>query len=155
MISSHLPDTSEPYSLPPALSRINSFPLLREMALSSPQCDVASFSELGIVQVAKQVFALFQKAASDITGAELQLRHDLSLATFNLAHYPANSTFEFGISDHTDWELFTLLYPSLFNNTQNGTALVRTGLEVFFDGAWLSVPHVPGSIIVNQGDPST
>ena len=37
--------------------------------------------------------------------------YDTPMSTFNLAHYPASESEGLGISDHTDWELFTLLYP--------------------------------------------
>ena len=91
------------------------------------------------------------------------------MSTFNLAHYPASNTegkskhilfkntyifmscfIGLGISDHTDWELFTLLYPSFYPMNKSGPSY--TGLEVWFENKWVKVPHLPGTIIVNQGE---
>ena len=65
------------------------------------------------------------------------------MSTFNLAHYPASEVEGLGISDHTDWELFTLLYPSFYPIQYNVPCY--TGLEVWFEDKWVSVPHLPGN----------
>ena len=68
---------------------------------------------------------------------------ELTMSTFNLAHYPASEVEGLGISDHTDWELFTLLYPSFYPIQYNVPCY--TGLEVWFEDKWVSVPHLPGN----------
>lgn len=75
--------------------------------------------------------------------------YDTPMSTFNLAHYPASENEGLGISDHTDWELFTLLYPSFYPMNKSGPNY--TGLEVWFENNWVKVPHLPETIIVNQG----
>jgi isopenicillin N synthase-like dioxygenase len=75
--------------------------------------------------------------------------YDTPMSTFNLAHYPPSEMKGLGISDHTDWELFTLLYPN-FCPIKNDIAY--TGLEIWHHGGWVKVPHIPGAIIVNQGE---
>lgn len=87
---------------------------------------------------------------------------------------------QMGIVDHTDWEAFTLLYPAYLqgkhldscltadNNVRDSedcTSMIKanpyldqqsgvsfTGLEVWFQDRWVAVPHIPGAIIVNQGE---
>eukprot|EP00746_Dinoflagellata_sp_MGD_P041657 gnl/MRDRNA2_/MRDRNA2_20072_c0_seq1.p1 gnl/MRDRNA2_/MRDRNA2_20072_c0~~gnl/MRDRNA2_/MRDRNA2_20072_c0_seq1.p1 ORF type:complete len:446 (+),score=97.76 gnl/MRDRNA2_/MRDRNA2_20072_c0_seq1:85-1422(+) len=107
--------------------------------------------------------------------------HDKGMMTFNLVHYPAFNGDDdaMGIIDHTDWEAFTLLYPmylenkhldgecsvidgqdkdvcsSFFKNNPNvdkETGVAFTGLEVWYRDRWVAVPHVPGAILVNQGE---
>ena len=67
-----------------------------------------------------------------------------------LAHYPPSENEGLGISDHTDWELFTLLYPNFYPMQQNVPC--HNGLEVWYKEKWVAVPHLPGTIIVNQGE---
>ncbi|EAU53701.1 isopenicillin N synthase family dioxygenase [Mariprofundus ferrooxydans] len=63
-----------------------------------------------------------------------------------LIHYPAGPATtaeeeQLGIGSHTDYECFTLLYPT------------RPGLQVLSDaGAWVDVPLIPGSFVINIGD---
>jgi len=110
------------------------------------------------------------------------LPHDKAMVTYNMVRYPPSSAGDdaFGIADHTDWEAFTLLYPtylhdkhldwfetqhSMVNGTSDGglrqegnpnidpaSGIAFTGLEVWFRDRWVAVPHVPGAIIVNQGE---
>lgn len=103
--------------------------------------------------VAADVFALFEAAL------DRPVPHDRGMTTFNLAHYgaAASDAGALGIVDHTDWELFTLLYPCFYpradaNPHVKGDGRAYTGLEVFHDGAWVPVPHRPGTLIVNQGE---
>lgn len=94
---------------------------------------------------------------------------------------PAQDDHSMGIADHTDWELFTLLLPMYLEarhvdscvaegggavagsrqdcaslgrnpNVDPETGVAYTGLEVWYKDAWVAVPHIPGAIIVNQGD---
>eukprot|EP00927_Polykrikos_kofoidii_P086906 TRINITY_DN9875_c2_g1_i1.p1 TRINITY_DN9875_c2_g1~~TRINITY_DN9875_c2_g1_i1.p1 ORF type:complete len:472 (+),score=77.18 TRINITY_DN9875_c2_g1_i1:74-1489(+) len=114
------------------------------------------------------------------SSAEL-MPHDKGMVTFNLVRYPPSKAeeHEFGIADHTDWELFTLLYPVYLHsnhvdscgaqhggvgdysdcswndrnpNIDPNTGVAFTGLEVWFQDRWMAVPHLPGAIIVNQGE---
>jgi isopenicillin N synthase-like dioxygenase len=60
-----------------------------------------------------------------------------------LVHYPFNSSAEdaLGIGAHTDYECFTLLYPT------------APGLEVLNGaGEWIDAPPIPGTYIINIGD---
>lgn len=114
----------------------------------------------------------------------LEIEADLGMATFNITHYPATegpgdgkNVETFGISDHTDWEFFTLLYPAYLQQKHldliakaHGivakpeevlpenphicaeTGVSYTGLEVWFQDQWVQVPHRPGCLIVNQGE---
>jgi len=110
------------------------------------------------------------------------LPHDKAMVTYNMVRYPPSSAGDdaFGIADHTDWEAFTLLYPtylrdehldfgdkqqSMVNsasecslrhsdnpNIDSASGIAFTGLEVWFRDRWAAVPHIPGAIIVNQGE---
>lgn len=128
--------------------------------------------------VAERMFAAFEACL----GTELP--RDRGMTTYNMARYgvePVDSG-SLGISDHTDWELFTLLYPSYFcrgvglcdangrklegldsgvgvaSGAGTGTAengaenVVFTGLEAWYQDRWIAVPHIPGAIILNQGE---
>ncbi len=60
-----------------------------------------------------------------------------------LVHYPPNPSAEdaLGIGAHTDYECFTLLYPT------------APGLEVLNGaGEWIDAPPIPGTYIINLGD---
>jgi isopenicillin N synthase-like dioxygenase len=106
-------------------------------------------------RVAGRVIKYIDAAAHPLDANGHAIKHDLGMHTFNFAHYHPNSQYAFGISDHTDWEYFTLLYPSYLTNNSNidqETGISFTGLEVFFHEEWISVPHVPGSLIVNLGE---
>ena len=64
---------------------------------------------------------------------------------------------QYGIVDHTDWEAFTLLYPRYLEerdnpNVEAATGVSYTGLEVYIEGGWTQVAHMPGAFIVNQGE---
>ena len=105
-------------------------------------------------RVAGRVIKYIDAVAHPLDANGQAIKHDLGMHTFNFAHYHPNSQYAFGISDHTDWEYFTLLYPSYLTNNSNvdpETGISFTGLEVFFHEEWISVPHVPGSLIVNLG----
>ena len=108
-------------------------------------------------KLAQQLFALFVKVLnqdnhSDSTNSNHIIRYDTPMSSFNLVRYPASNDQSggLGISDHTDWELFTLLYPSFYPFQQNVPNY--TGLEVWFENQWIQVPRLPGTIIVNQGE---
>src|SRR5262249_2278240 len=59
-----------------------------------------------------------------------------------LIHYPPSQTPRSGVAPHTDFSWITLLL-------QDDTG----GLEVQRrDGAWIAVPGVPGTIVVNVGE---
>ena len=105
-----------------------------------------------ISKLAHKMFRLFQNALRselDVSEDQHFFHHDTPMSTLNLAHYPPSDKEGLGISDHTDWELFTLLYPS-FHPVQDTVSY--TGLEVWFQDEWVRVPHLPGTIIVNQGE---
>jgi len=61
-----------------------------------------------------------------------------------LLHYPASpdaDEVKLGIGNHTDYECFTLLYPT------------QPGLQVMSPhGEWVSVPLLPGHFVINIGD---
>ena len=103
-------------------------------------------------KLADKMFDLFLhalRAELNVSDDHHFFNYDTPMSTFNLAHYPPSERNGFGISDHTDWELFTLLYPN-FYPVKNDIAY--TGLEIWFRGGWIRVPHIPGTIIVNQGE---
>ena len=103
-------------------------------------------------KVANKMFEMFHyalRAELNVSDDHHFFNYDTPMTTFNLAHYPPSKTKGLGISDHTDWELFTLLYPN-FYPLKNDVAY--TGLEIWYQGGWVRVPHIPGAIIVNQGE---
>eukprot|EP00929_Paragymnodinium_shiwhaense_P088205 TRINITY_DN48469_c0_g1_i2.p1 TRINITY_DN48469_c0_g1~~TRINITY_DN48469_c0_g1_i2.p1 ORF type:complete len:446 (-),score=30.94 TRINITY_DN48469_c0_g1_i2:481-1818(-) len=127
-----------------------------------------------VYSLADRMFEVFEAAVLE-EGQKFP-RED-GMTTFNLARYglESASSESLGISDHTDWEMFTLLYPSYYkpgvglcdahgqklnlNNGNGGGAvgsenhtLVFTGLQAWYDGRWIAVPHIPGAIILNQGE---
>lgn len=55
--------------------------------------------------------------------------------------HAATSTNAIGSSPHTDWGLLTLIMPNHV-----------TGLQYVHDGAFVDVPYVPGTLVVNAGD---
>ena len=66
----------------------------------------------------------------------LSKNSELNFHSHFIAHYPPSNVEGLGISDHTDWELFTLLYPSFYPIQHN--APCYTGLEVWFENHWVS-----------------
>lgn len=108
--------------------------------------------------------------------------HDKGMMTLVMGHYKAwkGDDDVMGIADHTDMEAFSMFYPmymkskhfekcsdldgnqsddgecsSLARNNPNiepETGIEWTGLEVWFQNRWVAVPHIPGAIILNQGD---
>jgi isopenicillin N synthase-like dioxygenase len=129
--------------------------------------------------VADAMFGVFEEAMLHATAdKDLCIPHDEGMTTFNLARY-GREDFDagtFGISDHTDWEMFTLLYPCFYNpavgvcdkdgKMMPGSGGARptagvpvpietvnfTGLEAWYEDRWMAVPHISGSIILNQGE---
>ena len=68
-----------------------------------------------MTKLAQKMFSLFSSLLSkDINDDKVFYKYDTPMSTFNLAHYPPSENQGLGISDHTDWELFTLLYPSFY-----------------------------------------
>jgi len=148
--------------------------------------------------VARKMFHLFSEVLKDqqsITVTEpssrrsnssASLPYDKAMVTYNLVRYPPSSAGDagddaaLGIADHTDWEAFTLLYPTYLHhkhldacdkqqgrvnstsecglrhegnpNVDPTSGVAFTGLEVWFRDQWVAVPHLPGAIIVNQGE---
>ena len=72
-----------------------------------------------MAKLAQQLFALFLKVLDQENHCgksnHHRIRYDTPMSSFNLVRYPPSNDENggLGISDHTDWELFTLLYPSL------------------------------------------
>lgn len=62
-------------------------------------------------RVAERFFLLFERITST------EINRDLGMTTFNMARYgkEEKDTGTLGISDHTDWNLFTLLFPSYYS----------------------------------------
>ncbi|CAF2209076.1 hypothetical protein YC2023_093349 [Brassica napus] len=80
----------------------------------------------------------------DIEWAGISSDFQGSQAAIQLNHYPIcpEPDRAMGLAAHTDSTLMTILY-------QNNTA----GLQVFRDDVgWITVPPVPGSLVVNVGD---
>ncbi|KAL1218430.1 Gibberellin 3-beta-dioxygenase 1 [Cardamine amara subsp. amara] len=80
----------------------------------------------------------------DVKWARLNSDFNWAQAALQLNHYPVcpQPDQAMGLAAHTDSTLLTLLY-------QNNTA----GLQVFRDDlGWVTVPPVPGSLVVNVGD---
>ena len=105
-----------------------------------------------MAKIAEKMFEMFLLALRkelNVSTDHHFYHYDTAMTTFNLAHYPPSTKKGLGISDHTDWELFTLLYPN-FYPIKNDVAY--TGLEIWYQGGWVRVPHIPGAIIVNQGE---
>ena len=89
------------------------------------------FNEMS--KLAQKMFSLFSRLLSKQNGSEKQFyEYDTPMSTFNLAHYPPSQNDGLGISDHTDWELFTLLYPSFFP-IQVSWLLIHQGIKIFFE----------------------
>lgn len=68
------------------------------------------------------------------------LTHD-PLVLFRLFHYPPDDTRRWGVGEHTDYGLLTLL-------AQDDAG----GLEVHTPEGWRPAPPVPGSFVCNLGD---
>ncbi|CAN8293239.1 unnamed protein product [Cochlearia groenlandica] len=80
----------------------------------------------------------------DIKWATHNSDHKWAQSALQLNHYPVcpEPDRAMGLAAHTDSTLLTILY-------QNNTA----GLQVFRDDlGWVTVPPVPGSLVVNVGD---
>lgn len=60
---------------------------------------------------------------------------------FRIFHYPAGDTSDWGVGEHTDYGLVTLL-------AQDDCG----GLQVHTGSAWLEVPPVSGALVCNVGD---
>lgn len=115
--------------------------------------------------VASDMFALFTTALQNERGTK-PIPREVGMTTMNFAHYGAikgggndeGGPTAFGIGDHTDWEVFTLLYPAYYPRYERNphvdtiTGKAYTGLEIWFQDKWVSVPHKPGTVIVNQGE---
>ena len=92
--------------------------------------------------------ALFRAFALALGLDEHYFERMLSKPTsqLRLIHYPAGPESDvdepsLGIGNHTDYECFTLLYPT------------RPGLQVLdHAGAWISVPLIPDCFVINIGD---
>lgn len=92
--------------------------------------------------------ALFRAFALALGLDEHYFDHMLSKPTsqLRLIHYPEGPAADaeeehLGIGDHTDYECFTLLYPT------------RPGLQVIdHAGQWVSVPLIPDTFVINIGD---
>ena len=96
---------------------LNQWPNPKEENLSNFRPNVETyFSEMN--KVAQKMFGLFSSLLKnqDKTGKNngTFYEYDTPMSTFNLAHYPPSENDGLGIADHTDWELFTLLYPSFY-----------------------------------------
>jgi isopenicillin N synthase-like dioxygenase len=60
---------------------------------------------------------------------------------FRVFNYPPAQESGFGVGEHTDYGLLTLLYQDEVG-----------GLQVKYESEWIDVPYVPGSFVVNVGD---
>jgi isopenicillin N synthase-like dioxygenase len=60
---------------------------------------------------------------------------------FRIFHYPPDAGDRWGVGEHTDYGVLTLLL-------QDDTG----GLEVKSRGSWIAVPPVPGALVCNIGD---
>ena len=98
-------------------------------------------------KVSNRIFKLLNKLLKEVGG--LQYNYDTPMSTFTFAHYPPSQNEGMGIADHTDSEMFTLLYPSYYPLENQ---VVYTGLQLWHEGTWKNIPHIPGSIIMNQGE---
>ena len=128
---------------------VNQWPRESDLPTFRPNVELY-FKEMS--QLAQKMFELFL----DVLRSELGVsedqhfyNYDTPMSTFNLAHYPPSKHKGLGISDHTDWELFTLLYPNFYPLKND---IAYTGLQVWWCGGWVRVPYIPGTIIVNQGE---
>jgi len=116
------------------------------------QPDITKY-QIEITALSEKMFSLFH----DVLKITLDQKDDIfvydqSMKTLNVVHYnPCDDDGSFGIADHTDWEIFTLLYPSYFP-LEHSNEPSFTGLEAWFKDRWVQVPHLPGTIIVNQGE---
>jgi isopenicillin N synthase-like dioxygenase len=60
---------------------------------------------------------------------------------FNYPPSPAATAGLWGVGEHADYGLLTLLYQDEVG-----------GLQVKYGSCWIDVPHVPGSLVINVGD---
>lgn len=71
---------------------------------------------------------------------ERHVTHD-PLVLFRLFHYPAGTAHRWGVGEHTDYGLLTVL-------AQDDAG----GLEVHTPGGWVEAPPIPGTFVCNLGD---
>jgi isopenicillin N synthase-like dioxygenase len=127
------------------------------------------------LKLSRKMFEVFAQALAGLDGnlsRELP-RHEDGMMTINVARYQRTDEDGMGIADHTDWEMFTLLKPMMLSASHvdacgmaaadehcaslsaldaNSSATFSTGLEVWFQDRWVSVPVIPDAILVNQGE---
>lgn len=97
---------------------------------------------MAVTSVAAQV--LLQGVA-----LSLDLPHDYFARTytsqptvlFRIFHYPSTADESWGVGEHTDYGLLTLLSQDRFG-----------GLQVKSDGVWIEAPPVEGALVCNIGD---
>lgn len=146
--SHHLPPSSRPSSSPFILTEPNCFPSSAQFTsaykLESLHADLSS--------LANTLLALLASSLGKNPASFTSIMRN-SISTLRLLHYPGHANVtaadsadalkqELSCTPHTDSGLLTLLH-------QDTTG----GLEVLnSEGAWIPVPHVPGSIVVNVGD---
>lgn len=145
----------------------NQWPPETELPFFKPKLEVY-FDAMSTL--ASKMWRYFDVVIQSVTESKSQVYSektpvDPGMYTINVVHYPKHDPSsgkppsDFGISDHTDWEGFTLLYPCFYDHSTRNTApnvddmgYTYTGLEVYYKGQWVAVPHIPGAIIVNQGE---
>jgi isopenicillin N synthase-like dioxygenase len=77
---------------------------------------------------------------ADAMGIDRALRDDPTIL-FRIFHYPPGGGGGWGVGEHTDYGLLTIL-------RQDATS----GLQVRSGSEWLDAPPIPGSFVVNIGD---
>ena len=77
---------------------------------------------------------------ADAMGIDRPLRDDPTIL-FRIFHYPAGGDGGWGVGEHTDYGLLTILRQDPTSGLQ-----VRSGTE------WIDAPPLPGSFVVNIGD---
>jgi isopenicillin N synthase-like dioxygenase len=101
-----------------------------------------------VLQYLEEVTALGQRVLEGLalalglerTWFRAHVTHD-PLVLFRLFHYPADDTRRWGVGEHTDYGLLTLL-------AQDDAG----GLEVHTPDGWRAAPPVAGSFVCNLGD---
>ena len=77
---------------------------------------------------------------ADAMGIDRELREDPTIL-FRIFHYPAGGDGQWGVGEHTDYGLLTIL-------RQDPTS----GLQVKSTTGWIDAPPIEGSFVVNIGD---
>lgn len=77
---------------------------------------------------------------ADAMGIDRALRDDPTIL-FRIFHYPAGGDGQWGVGEHTDYGLLTIL-------RQDPTS----GLQVKSSAGWIDAPPIEGSFVVNIGD---